>query len=85
MVEQIPIFVNARFLCEPVTGIQRWARETLAALDQLIEEGVIDGEQYKFTLLSPTQPSDMPNYRHLSLRLRVCCAHISGSSSNCRL
>ena len=70
MTEQIPIFVNARFLCEPVTGIQRWARETLAALDQVIEEGVIDGEKYKFTLLSPTQPSDMPNYRHLSLNVK---------------
>ena len=70
MAEQIPIFVNARFLCEPVTGIQRWARETLAALDQLIEEGVIDGEQYKFILLSPTLPSDMPSYRHLNLKVK---------------
>jgi len=70
MAEQIPIFVNARFLCEPVTGIQRWGRETLTALDQLIEDGVIDGEQYKFTLLSPTLPSDMPSYRHLSLKVK---------------
>ncbi len=70
MTEQINIFVNARFLCEPITGIQRWARETLFALDLLIEDGTIDGSKYKIILLSPTMPSDMPKYLHLSLSVR---------------
>jgi glycosyltransferase involved in cell wall biosynthesis len=70
MTKPTPIFVNARFLCEPVTGIQRWARETLAALDQLIEDGKIDKDKYCFTLLSPTMPSDMPDYKHLQLKVK---------------
>ena len=70
MAEQIPIFVNARFLTEPITGIQRWSREVLSAMDQLIEDGVIDSERYSFTLLSPTLPTDLPSYRHLKLKVK---------------
>lgn len=65
-----PIFINARFLTEPLTGIQRWGRETLTALDQLIEDGVIDGDKYSFTLLSPVAPENMPSYRHLPLKIK---------------
>ena len=31
--------INGRFLTQPVTGVQRYAREIVTALDQLIQEG----------------------------------------------
>ena len=30
------IFINARFLCQPLSGVQRFAGEIVAALDNLI-------------------------------------------------
>ncbi|MBC8369861.1 MAG: glycosyltransferase family 4 protein [Planctomycetes bacterium] len=70
MAKVTSIYINARFLTEPITGIQRWAREVLVALDALISEGEIDEKLYNFILLSPTVPDDMPSYKHL--RLKVC-------------
>lgn len=70
MSERIPVFINARFLTEPLTGVQRWGRECLRELDGMLEDGTIDSSRYEFILLSPTQPSDMPQYAHLQLRVK---------------
>lgn len=70
MSKPISIFINARFLDEPLTGVQRWGREFLRALDAMIEDGTIDRERYEFILLSPTQPAEMPTYKHLQLRVK---------------
>lgn len=65
-----PVFVNARFLAEPVTGLQRWGREVLLALDAMVEEGVIPAERWRFVLLTPTPPAaDAPAFRHHELRV----------------
>jgi glycosyltransferase involved in cell wall biosynthesis len=64
-----PIFVNARFLGEPITGLQRWGREVLRALDAMVEDGTIDRKLWKFVLLLPGQPAaDAPTFRHHELR-----------------
>ncbi|RKZ78153.1 MAG: glycosyltransferase family 1 protein, partial [Candidatus Parabeggiatoa sp. nov. 1] len=36
------IFINARFLSQSLTGVQRYATEFVKALDYLIETGQID-------------------------------------------
>lgn len=65
-----PIFVNARFLAEPVTGLQRWGREVLRELDAMVEEGAIPRARWKFVLLAPTPPAaDAPAFRHHELRV----------------
>lgn len=64
------VYVNARFLEEPLTGLQRWGREVLRELDEMLEEGAIDREAYRFVLLSPSTPDDLPDYRHLELRVQ---------------
>lgn len=65
-----PIFVNARFLSEPLTGLQRWGREVLRALDGMIDEGAIDGARWRFVLLTPRPPAaDAPRFRHHELRV----------------
>lgn len=70
MSDRIPVFINARFLTEPLTGVQRWGREYLRELDGMLEDGAIDSSRYEFILLSPTQPADMPEYAHLQLRVK---------------
>ena len=65
------VFINARFLDEPITGVQRWGREVLRELDLLVEEGIIDKEKFHFTLLAPKPPkghSKIPEYRHLKFK-----------------
>ena len=47
------IYINGRFLSQPVTGVQRYARELIAALDRLIEAGEIDLDRFELTILSP--------------------------------
>jgi glycosyltransferase involved in cell wall biosynthesis len=65
-----PIYVNARFLAEPLTGLQRWGREVLLALDAMVEEGAIDGARWRFVLLAPRPPAaDAPCFRHHELRV----------------
>jgi len=49
------IFINARFLTQPITGVQRYAHEVIKALDALIDNGEIDKSKYRIGLLAPRQ------------------------------
>jgi len=45
------VLINGRFLTQRVTGVQRYARETLQCMDELLAEGA--GEFARWTLLTP--------------------------------
>jgi glycosyltransferase involved in cell wall biosynthesis len=45
------IFLNGRFLTQPITGVQRTAYELVKALDNLIEQNTIDRGNYSFQLI----------------------------------
>lgn len=45
------IFINGRFLSQPVSGVQRYALEVIKALDRLIDRG--ECEDLTFTLVCP--------------------------------
>lgn len=45
------IYINGRFLGRPVTGVERFGRETVKALDSLVAEGAFPG--CSFTILVP--------------------------------
>lgn len=47
------IYINARFLTQAITGVQRVAHELVKALDILIEKGEIDTSRYRIELLAP--------------------------------
>ena len=51
------LYVNGRFLVQPRTGVQRYARELLREWDQMLEEGEIDGARNDIVLLTP--PGDI--------------------------
>ncbi|MBI4083842.1 MAG: glycosyltransferase family 4 protein [Candidatus Lambdaproteobacteria bacterium] len=48
------IVINGRFLTQPVTGVQRYARELLLALERLIEaEGLLPAERFRIRIAVP--------------------------------
>lgn len=63
-----PIFINGRFLTQPVTGVQRYAREVVLALDDLLAAGEIDPGRHPFVLVSPAGADDLPGLKHITLR-----------------
>jgi len=63
------IYVNARFLTAPLTGMQRFGREFLRAWDDMLEDGTIDSSLYEFVLLTPEKPNDMPELKHMRLKV----------------
>jgi glycosyltransferase involved in cell wall biosynthesis len=47
------IYINGRFLTQPISGVQRYAIEVVKALDSLIDEGLIDYKKFTIYLLTP--------------------------------
>ena len=45
------VYLNGRFLTQPITGVQRTAAEMVKALDELIVSGEIDERQWSFVLI----------------------------------
>jgi glycosyltransferase involved in cell wall biosynthesis len=62
------IYVNGRFLQQPITGIQRYGRELLQVWDELIDSGEIDSGQVHIEVLVPRAKVDAPKLRHISVR-----------------
>jgi len=62
------IYVNGRFLQQPITGIQRYGRELLRVWDELIDSGEIDSEQVAIEVLVPRARVDAPKLRHIKVR-----------------
>lgn len=63
------VFINARFLTESVTGVQRWAREVLTAWDGMLADGTIDRERYRFIALTPSAPLEGTHYDHIEIQI----------------
>jgi len=52
--------INGRFLCQPTTGVQRYAREVALALDALIAEGVPLARGLEVDLCCPPGAGELP-------------------------
>lgn len=60
------VFINGRFLSQRLTGVQRYAHETLRALDALVASGVAGGD-YRFEVLAPPNAMD-PTLARITFR-----------------
>jgi glycosyltransferase involved in cell wall biosynthesis len=60
------VFINGRFLSQPVTGVQRYAHELLSALDDLLISGRISNAQ--FTVLAPRNLRRSPPWKSIRIR-----------------
>ncbi|MGN6306368.1 MAG: glycosyltransferase family 4 protein [Mesorhizobium sp.] len=52
--------INGRFLCQPTTGVQRYAREVVLALDALVAEGVPLARGLEVDLCCPPGAGELP-------------------------
>ena len=69
------VYINGRFLTQRITGIQRYARETLAELDALLDQGACL-PSWRWVLLAP-QGSSFPALRHIDARcVGVFAGHV---------
>jgi glycosyltransferase involved in cell wall biosynthesis len=62
------IYINGRFLQQPLTGVQRYSRELLKAWDDLLVAGELDPNGTEFVVLAPNGPIEAPRYKHISFR-----------------
>ena len=62
------VFINGRFLTQAVTGVQRYAREVVKALDRLLRERVLDPGETEITLLTPRSRADSLPLEHIRTR-----------------
>jgi glycosyltransferase involved in cell wall biosynthesis len=58
------IYINGRFLTQPITGVQRYGHEIVRAFDELIEADALEFLQFKFEVLTPKRK----NLHHLPLK-----------------
>ena len=63
------VVINGRFLSQAVTGVQRFARELVRALDDLIERDEIDRRQYHLSLAVPSGFVPDLVLRHIPIRV----------------
>jgi glycosyltransferase involved in cell wall biosynthesis len=62
------VYINGRFLQQPITGVQRYGRELLKAWDRLLADGDLDGVEIEFVVLAPRGPIDAPKLERIALR-----------------
>ncbi|WP_239618818.1 glycosyltransferase family 4 protein [Cohnella mopanensis] len=62
------IYVNGRFLTQPVTGVQRYALELVKRWDQLLVEGREDREAYSLIVLSPPGAIHELDLKHIKIK-----------------
>ncbi|WP_226654750.1 glycosyltransferase family 4 protein [Pseudalkalibacillus hwajinpoensis] len=62
------VFINGRFLTQSVTGVQRYAREVVKALDKLIDIGYIDRSKYSFYILTPNLSINELHLNNITVR-----------------
>jgi glycosyltransferase involved in cell wall biosynthesis len=64
MLKPVSIAVNGRFLCQPITGVQRYARELIRALDSMLDQR----NDIDVTVISPRLKSPAPVWRNIELQ-----------------
>ena len=63
------IYINGRFLEQPLTGVQRYTRELLKNLDLLISSGEISlPENLKIICLAPKTIHEKPSWKNIRLQ-----------------
>ena len=62
------IYINGRFLTQPITGVQRYSRELLGALDEMIDTGEIDARNHEIICLVPKSLQVFPAWKHIQLK-----------------
>lgn len=63
------IYINGRYLTQPITGVQRYAHELIATFDRLLAEDCSIAEKYRFVILVPRRGViHNPKLNHIEIR-----------------
>jgi glycosyltransferase involved in cell wall biosynthesis len=63
------VYVNGRFLTQPLTGVQRYAAELLKAFDRLLDTGRIASSRFDPAVLAPPGAKlEGKGFRHIPIR-----------------
>lgn len=67
--------INGRFLAQPLTGVQRYAREIVRAMDQLLSEGMPLARDLDIEIVAPPDADLTPFSAICSRRIGRLCGH----------
>jgi glycosyltransferase involved in cell wall biosynthesis len=70
MKTEFKIIINGRFLSRSLTGVDRFAFETLTALNKLIEENSIDVLDYSFSIAVPVDGPKQSPFEYIPISHR---------------
>ena len=62
------IYINGRFLTQTITGVQRYSRELLGTLDEMIGKGEIDARNHEIICLVPKSLQEFPAWNHIQIK-----------------
>jgi glycosyltransferase involved in cell wall biosynthesis len=62
------IYVNGRFLTQPLSGMQRYAEEMVTAIDRLLDAEPEVRKQFSVVVLAPKGDRRMPNWSRVPIR-----------------
>ena len=65
--QPVRIYINGRFLQQPITGVQRYGRELLTTWDRMLVSGEIGGQGIEFRVLAPRGPIDVPKLERIRI------------------
>ncbi len=68
MADPRPLFINGRFLTQPLSGMQRYAGELVGALDALFESEPALGDAFRPEVLVPQGNRREPGWRRIPIR-----------------
>lgn len=68
MSEALSVYLNGRFLSQPVTGVQRFALETVRAFDRMLSGRADMRDEFRFVVLAPRKSVLPQDLRHVSAR-----------------
>ncbi|SFR14250.1 glycosyltransferase family 4 protein [Desulfoscipio geothermicus] len=66
------IYINARFLTQTITGVQRYAIELVKSLDALMDKGEVNINHYSFVLLAPRNIKNELHLKWIPLKYVGC-------------
>jgi glycosyltransferase involved in cell wall biosynthesis len=61
------VLIHGRVLTQRVTGVQRYARELVRALDALLDSGAAGVDRWSFSLLVPSSVRNGPDLKRIAL------------------
>lgn len=62
------IFINGRFLTQPITGVQRYARQVVKTLDRLLSAGELPCDGHELVGLVPPDCTEDPGWSCIQVR-----------------